>query len=173
MEVIKMKLLGLVLVLGLALTACNQTDATKNQLKDNKVHTNNVSDKANKGKGRAIGKKYGHGRETAYGQVKKIEPSQPVPPPIIEAPSSAEAQLEKFTEDTLGRQVNKVEYVTDYWSGGDMILIHFKDYSPEYIMDWTNYQKVGSKAQELYGSKFKEMSYDVTDTENILEIYYY
>jgi hypothetical protein len=167
-----MKLLGLVLVLALALTACNQTDATKNQLKDNNINKTNVSDNANKGKGQAIGKEYGHGKETAYGQVKKIEPGQAVPP-LIEAPVDAETQLEKFTEEALGRQVNKVEYVTDYWSGGDAILIHFEDYSPEYITDWTNYQKVGSKAQELYGSKFKEMSYSVTDTENILMIYYY
>lgn len=125
-----MKLLGLVLILTLALSACNQTDTTKNPLKDNNINTTNVSDNANKGKGKAIGKKYGHGRETAYGQVKKIEPGQAVPP-LIEAPVDAETQLEKFTEETLDRLVDKVEYVTDYWSGGDMILIHFKDYSPE------------------------------------------
>lgn len=88
-----MKLLGLVLVLALALTACNQTDATKNQLKDNNINTTNVSDNANKGKGQAIGKEYGHGRETAYGQVKKIEPGQAVPP-LIEAPVDAEAFIQ-------------------------------------------------------------------------------
>jgi hypothetical protein len=164
-----MKLLGLVLILALALTGCNQTDTKKQQISDNTTYdVSNVSDKTNNGK--AVGKEYG-GKGAGYGQVKKIEGQ--APPPLIEPPMGAEGQLEKFTEETLSRGVTKVEYVPDYWVGGDMILIHFEGYSPEYIMDWTEYFKVEAKAQELYGSKFNEMSYMVTDTENILQIYYY
>ena len=164
-----MRLLGLVLILALALTGCNQTDTRKQQISDNTTYdVSNVSNKTNNGK--AVGKEYG-GKGTGYGQIKKIQGQ--APPPLIEPPMGAEVQLEKFTEGTLSRGVTKVEYVPDYWVGGDMILIHFEGYSPEYIMDWTEYFKVEAKAQELYGSKFNEMSYLVTDTENILQIYYY
>ena len=164
-----MRLLGLVLILALALTGCNQTDTRKQQISDNTTYdVSNVSDKTNNGK--AVGKEYG-GKGTGYGQIKKIQGQ--APPPLIEPPMGAEVQLEKFTEGTLSRGVTKVEYVPDFWVGGDMILIHFEGYSPEYIMDWTEYFKVEAKAQELYGSKFNEMSYMVTDTENILQIYYY
>jgi hypothetical protein len=69
--------LGLILVV---LTGCNQTDTSKNQLKDNNINTTNVADKGNIGKGQ----KYG-GKGTGYGQVKKIEPGQAVPP-LVEAP---------------------------------------------------------------------------------------
>ncbi|NWQ43372.1 hypothetical protein MLOOGBEN_21975 [Bacillus sp. EB106-08-02-XG196] len=128
-----MRLLGLVLVLALALTGCNQTDTKKQQISGNTTYdVSNVSDKTNNGK--AVGKEYG-GKGTGYGQVKKIEGQ--VPPPIIEPPLGAEVQLEKFTEETLSRGVTKVEYVPDYWVGGDMILIHFEGYSLEYFMDWT------------------------------------
>lgn len=164
-----MRLLGLVLILALALTGCNQTDTRKQQISDNTTYdVSNVSNKTNNGK--AVGKEYG-GKGTGYGQIKKIKGQ--APPPLIEPPMGVEVQLEKFTEWTLSRGVTKVEYVPDYWVGGDMILIHFEGYSPEYIMDWTEYFKVEAKAQELYGSKFNEMSYMVTDTENILQIYYY
>ena len=164
-----MRLLGLVLILALALTGCNQTDTRKQQISDNTTYdVSNVSDKTNNGK--AVGKEYG-GKGTGYGQIKKIQGQ--APPPLIEPPMGAEVQLEKFTEGTLSRGITKVEYVPDFWVGGEMILIHFEGYSPEYIMDWTEYFKVEAKAQELYGSKFNEMSYMVTDTENILQIYYY
>lgn len=63
-----MKLLGLVLVLVLALTACNQTDTTNNKLKVNNTNTTNVSNNGNIGKGQGYG-----GKGQGYGQVKKIE----------------------------------------------------------------------------------------------------
>ena len=181
----------LVLILALALTGCNQTDTAKQQISENITYdVSNVSDKTNNGnafgkeyggkgtgygqvqknEGKAVGKEYG-GKGTGYGQIKKIEGQ--APPPLIVPPMGAESQLEKFTEETLSRGVTKVEYVPDYWVGGDIILIHFEGYSPEYVDDWTEYFKVEAKAQELYGSKFNEMSYMVTDTENILQIYYY
>jgi hypothetical protein len=60
-----MKLLA-ALVFVLALTGCNQTDTTKNQIKDNNINTTNVSNQ-----GQAIGKEYG-GKGTGYGQIKKV-----------------------------------------------------------------------------------------------------
>lgn len=72
-----------ILVLVLALTGCNHADTTKQQLKDNTLNTTNVS---NENKGKAIGKEYGHGKETAYGQVKKIEPGNAVPPEKVVNP---------------------------------------------------------------------------------------
>jgi hypothetical protein len=63
-----MQLLGLVLVLVLTLTACNSTDTTMNNLKDNHTNTTNVTNKGNIGKGQEYG-----GRGQGYGQIKKIE----------------------------------------------------------------------------------------------------
>jgi hypothetical protein len=51
-----MKLLSYALVLILALTACNQTDTTKNEIKDNT--TNNVSNVSYENNGEAIGQEY-------------------------------------------------------------------------------------------------------------------
>jgi hypothetical protein len=88
-----MRLLGLVLVLALALTGCNQTDTKKQQISDNTTYdVSNVSDKTNNGK--AVGKEYG-GKGTGYGQVKKIEPGHAVPP-LIEAPPVELTFVEKM-----------------------------------------------------------------------------
>ncbi|MEH7419444.1 hypothetical protein V7266_29885 [Neobacillus drentensis] len=103
-----MKLLGLVLVLALALTACNETDTTKNQLKDNNINTTKVSDNAKVGKGQ----KYG-GKRTGYGQVKKNEPGQATPP-IIEAPMPAiEWTDETMTQDWIKWAKSQGQYTTE------------------------------------------------------------
>jgi hypothetical protein len=94
-----LKLLGIVLTLALALTGCNQADTTKQQIGDNT--TNNVSyvsDKTNNGK--AVGQEYG-GKGTGYGQVKKIESGQAVPP-LIEAPElTLDEKVASFAANTL------------------------------------------------------------------------
>jgi hypothetical protein len=105
-----MRLLGLVLVLALALTACNQTDTTKNQLKDNNLNTTNVTNEGNVGKGQEYG-----GKGQGYGQVKKIE-GQAVSPiieaPVVESPSEPSVldKLNAITDkdDTIVA-VNKFE----------------------------------------------------------------
>jgi hypothetical protein len=76
-----MKLLGFGLVLVLALTGCNDSGTTQQQITDNNVaiyqtNVSNVSKKANKGK--AIGREYG-GKGAGYGQVKKSPPDNVVP----------------------------------------------------------------------------------------------
>lgn len=90
-----MKLLSLVLACILALTACNQTDTAKQQLKDNT--TSNVSNVSNGNNGKAIGKDYG-GKGQGYGQVKKNEPGQ-APPPPTEAPAPIQWTPMKAYED--------------------------------------------------------------------------
>lgn len=76
-----MKLLGLGLVLVYALTGCNESGTTGQQINDNHSATNqtnvsNVSNQANKGK--AIGREYG-GKGAGYGQVKKRPPANIAP----------------------------------------------------------------------------------------------
>src|SRR5688572_28018810 len=70
-----MKLLGIGIVFLLALTACNADDTAKQLNRDNNINT---TDKSNNGK-TGVGQEYG-GKGTGYGQVKKIEPGQAVPP---------------------------------------------------------------------------------------------
>jgi hypothetical protein len=96
-----MKLFRLGLVLVLVLTGCNQADTTKQQIKDNTTNkVSNVSNTNNKGK--AIGKEYG-GKGTGYGQVKKIEPSQTVPP-LVEAPTPTKE------EDLIAKSVSELTH---------------------------------------------------------------
>ncbi|MFC0274792.1 hypothetical protein ACFFIX_26125 [Metabacillus herbersteinensis] len=102
-----MRLLGLVLVLALALTACNQTDTTKNQIKDNNTNTTNVSNETNRGQ--AIGKEYG-GKGTGYGQVKKIEPGQATPP-IAVAPQTLLQKVDAYSMKHLGVHTTSVELI--------------------------------------------------------------
>lgn len=73
----------LLLILVLSLTGCNNDDTTKQQLNNNTLNITNVSNENN---GKSIGKEYGHGKETAYGQVKKNEPGNVVPPEEVNAP---------------------------------------------------------------------------------------
>jgi hypothetical protein len=101
------KLFGLGLVVVLVLTGCNQADTTKQQIKDNT--TNNVSNVSNpNNKGKAIGKDYG-GKGTGYGQVKKIEPGQAIPP-LVEAPTPTKEDLIALEVSELTHwDVNRVE----------------------------------------------------------------
>jgi predicted transport protein len=99
-----MKLLGIVLVIVLTLTACNQTDTTKNKLKDNNTITTNVSNKGNIGKGQGYG-----GKGQGYGQVKKIE-GQAVAPEI-ETPSYEDIIAINVSEITHW-EVKNVEVTT-------------------------------------------------------------
>lgn len=91
-----MKLLGLVFVL--VLTGCNNAETPKQQIQDNNVY-NNVTDVNQTNHGKAVGKEYG-GKGAGYGQVKKIEPGNAVPP-IIEAPEVPELTVEQKIKQIL------------------------------------------------------------------------
>jgi hypothetical protein len=105
-----MKLPVLVLVIALALIGCNQTDTTKQEIRDNT--TNNVSDVSNKtNNGKAVGQDYG-GKGTGYGQVKKIPPGQAVPP-LVEAPVHETPNIEDTPpskEDLLAISVSELTW---------------------------------------------------------------
>lgn len=108
-----MKLFGLVLVL--VLTGCNQADTTKQQNNDNT--TNN--------KGKAIGKEYG-GKGTGYGQVKKIEPGQAVPP-LVESPTPTKEDLIAIEVSELTHwDVKRVEVI----EGANPVVLVYLNEAP-------------------------------------------
>jgi hypothetical protein len=99
----KLYVLGLVLVLALVLTGCNQADTTKQQIKENT--TNNVY---TSNKGKAIGKEYG-GKGKGYGQVKKIEPGQAVPPLVEDSTPTKEDLIAIEISELTHWDVKRVE----------------------------------------------------------------
>jgi hypothetical protein len=154
-----MKLLGL--VLALALTGCNQVDTTKQQIRDNTTNNvSNVSDKTNNGK--AIGQEYG-GKGAGYGQVKKIEPGQAVPPlieapvheaPIIEAPAidtNIQILNDYLIKHHNGEKVLKVTNVSLYSDMHDLEI----DFDKKPTWDREFYYLV----MKLYGGENSTMAY--------------
>jgi hypothetical protein len=146
-----LKLLRLLLTLAFALTACNQTDTTKQQNGDNTTtNVSNVSNKTNNGK--AVGQGNG-GKGTGYGQVKKIEPSQAVPP-SIEAPA-IDTNIQVLN-DYLVQHHNgeKVLKVTNVSLSSDMhdLEIDF-DKMPTWDTEFYNL------VMKLYGGENSSMAY--------------
>ena len=77
---ILIRLMTTLVLMTSGLVACTQKPETHQSI-NNPPPPKNV----NTDTGQAIGKDYGHGKETTYGQVKKI-PSGQVVPPIAVAP---------------------------------------------------------------------------------------
>jgi hypothetical protein len=104
-----MKLSGIVLVLVLALTGCNNAETPKQQIQDNNV--TNVSDVNKTNQGEAVGKEYG-GKGTGYGQVKKSEPGNAVTPiaPVEDTRLTAEALARKINEHFYNINPSSFQY---------------------------------------------------------------